>query len=172
MTRLIWLFADSMLARSVKWYGQGLIRPIEPMTCLPATKIEDCFRYMQKGQHIGKIVVTMPENSEGLRLASTSPKIYLRPDKAYLLVGGLGGLGKAVSVWLVEHGARHLIYLGRSAGRSDSDKRFVAELASMGCSTQCFQGSVATLEDVQNAVKKASKPLAGVLQMSMVLRVS
>ncbi|KAI4158412.1 MAG: hypothetical protein LQ342_007453 [Letrouitia transgressa] len=161
---------QNMLARSVKWYGQGLIRPIEPMTCFPATKVEECFRYMQKGQHIGKIVITMPKNLEDLHLASINPKISLRPDKAYLLVGGLGGLGKAVSVWLVEHGARHLIYLGRSAGRSDSDKRFIAELALMGCSAQWFQGSVAIMEDVQNAVKKASKPIAGVLQMSMVLR--
>lgn len=142
------------------------------MTCFPATKVEECFRYMQKGQHIGKIVITMPKNLEDLHLASINPKISLRPDKAYLLVGGLGGLGKAVSVWLVEHGARHLIYLGRSAGRSDSDKRFIAELALMGCSAQWFQGSVAIMEDVQNAVKKASKPIAGVLQMSMVLRVS
>ena len=40
------------------------------------------------------------------------------PKAAYLLVGGLGGLGRAVSLWMAERGARHLTYLSRSAGDS------------------------------------------------------
>ena len=35
-------------------------------------------------------------------------------DASYLLTGGLGGIGLKMAHWLVEHGARHLILLGRS----------------------------------------------------------
>ena len=161
----------SMLTRSVAWYFKGSIRPLEPMVCFEATKIEECFRYMQKGQHIGKIIVTMPENPLNLTLTPGSQRLVLRSDRAVLLVGGLGGLGKAVSTWLVENGARHLIYLGRSAGQSQSDLAFVEELKSMGCSSQVFQGNVNNLEDVKRAIAEAVLPIGGVLQMSMVLKV-
>ncbi|XYI02620.1 non-ribosomal peptide synthase/polyketide synthase [Sorangium sp. So ce1128] len=39
----------------------------------------------------------------------------LRPDASYLITGGLGGIGLAVARWMVEHGARRLILMGRSA---------------------------------------------------------
>ncbi|HEY1348702.1 MAG TPA: type I polyketide synthase [Ktedonobacteraceae bacterium] len=39
----------------------------------------------------------------------------LRPDGSYLVTGGLGNLGLLVARWLVAHGARRLILLGRTA---------------------------------------------------------
>jgi acyl transferase domain-containing protein/acyl carrier protein len=42
--------------------------------------------------------------------AATPP---LRSDGTYLVTGGLGGLGAQVARWLVEHGARHLVLVGR-----------------------------------------------------------
>jgi acyl transferase domain-containing protein/NAD(P)-dependent dehydrogenase (short-subunit alcohol dehydrogenase family) len=37
-----------------------------------------------------------------------------RSDGAYLITGGLGGLGRTVARWLIERGARHLILLNRT----------------------------------------------------------
>lgn len=37
-----------------------------------------------------------------------------RPDGAYLITGGLGGLGLATARWMVDHGARRLILMGRT----------------------------------------------------------
>ncbi|HEY0993168.1 MAG TPA: amino acid adenylation domain-containing protein [Kofleriaceae bacterium] len=44
----------------------------------------------------------------------TDTKLALSADGAYLVTGGLGGLGLAAAERLVERGARHLILLGRS----------------------------------------------------------
>lgn len=95
-------------------------------------------------------------------------------DPAYLLVGGLGGLGKSVANWMVERGAsaRHLVFLSRSAGKTDEDKAFFAELASHGCSCQAVNGMVQDVESVRRAVKAANRPIKGVVHMAMVLRVS
>ena len=38
-----------------------------------------------------------------------------RPDAAYLVTGGLGGVGLEVARWLVGRGARHLVLVGRTA---------------------------------------------------------
>ncbi len=36
-----------------------------------------------------------------------------RPDAAYAITGGMGGIGQALAGWLLEQGARHVILLGR-----------------------------------------------------------
>ncbi|OBT45611.1 Type I Iterative Polyketide synthase (PKS) [Pseudogymnoascus sp. WSF 3629] len=35
-------------------------------------------------------------------------------DASYLLVGGLGGLGRAIARWMMQHGAKNIIFLSRS----------------------------------------------------------
>lgn len=136
-----------------------------------ATQLVDAFKFMQKGLHIGKIVVTLPEDPEQLDVTAVKQEFLLRPEASYLLVGGLGGLGKAISTWMVERGARNLIYLSRSAGRTESDQKFFRELEAQGCSVQAACGNVSDLEDVRRTVENAAAPIAGVMHMSMVLRV-
>jgi acyl transferase domain-containing protein len=59
------------------------------------------------------------------RGARTTPRLVRRPplgesevslsgDAAYLVTGGLGGLGMCVAAWLVDHGAKHLVLVQRS----------------------------------------------------------
>jgi hypothetical protein len=127
---------------------------------------------MQKGQHIGKIVVKIPKETNDFPANAVIHPLHLNPEASYFLIGGLGGLGRAVSTWLVECGATYLIYLSPSAGKSDEDKSFLQELSSQGCATQTFCGSVSCLADVRNAVDKAAKPVRGVIQLAMILRVS
>ena len=152
-------------------FRRGLIKPIQPLTLFEASHIEDAFRYMQKGQHIGKIVVRMATHTHQLQSTAKMQSLVLNPDASYILIGGLGGLGQSISSWMVEKGAKHLIFLSRSAGKSNKDQAFISELISQNCSVQVFTGSVANLHDVKNAVENAGRPVAGVLQMSMILKV-
>jgi hybrid polyketide synthase/nonribosomal peptide synthetase FtdB len=41
--------------------------------------------------------------------------VAIRPDGAYLVTGGFGGLGHLVARWLIRHGARTIVLLGRTA---------------------------------------------------------
>lgn len=126
---------------------------------------------MQKGQHIGKIVINMPETTQALRARPQPLEKRFSADASYLLVGGLGGLGRAISTWMVERGARHLIYLSRSAGSTPGDKAFFRELEAQSCNALAIAGSVNCTRDIQRAIELAEKPIAGVMQLSMVLRV-
>jgi hypothetical protein len=154
----------------ISLYTEGHIKPIAPITTFDGAKVEEAFRYMQQGAHIGKIVIRIPQDSNELPVTSRPQKLQLRGDAAYLLPGGLGGLGMAVSTWLVEAGAKHLIYISRSAGQKEEDQAFFRELAVQGCTVQAFPGDVTKFEDVENAIKCSSKPIRGVLQMAMVLK--
>ena len=92
------------MKKIVELYEQGHIKPIHPITQFESSKVEDAMRFMQKGSHIGKIVVTMPENQEELPTKSEKPIFEPRKNASYLLVGGLGGLGQAIAVWMAEAG--------------------------------------------------------------------
>ena len=160
------------MQKFLRLYEEGGIQPIKPIKIFDAVEVEDAFRYMQKGTHMGKVVVRMPADTEDLTATAAPKELVLRSDASYLMIGGLGGLGQSVSTWMAEHGATNLVYLSRSAGTTERDKAFVKELEGYGCNVQMFAGSVSVLTDVENAVKNAAKPIAGVMQMSMVLRVS
>ncbi|KAI0889325.1 fatty acid synthase S-acetyltransferase [Annulohypoxylon maeteangense] len=166
MTRLI--------QSTLELYEKGAITSIQPLKIFPATETADAFRYMQKGQHIGRIGISLRNSPEDRGINFETSK---RPRSAnfensasYLLVGGLGGLGRAISAWMVDHGARELIYLSRSAGEGPSDGVFVNELKSMNCDVKLVKGDVTNLDDVAKAVSSATHPLKGIIQMSMVLR--
>ncbi|KAF7556654.1 hypothetical protein G7Z17_g1229 [Cylindrodendrum hubeiense] len=158
-----------LLKKVVQFYEDRLIKPLTPLKSFTADKVEDAFRYMQKGQHMGKIVVSMEED-ETLSIAQPRTKPIFKSDASYILVGGLGGLGRIVSSWMVEHGARNLVYLSRNAGANTVDESYLEELRSQGCTATTIQGSVTSLADVEKAVAAAPSPVKGILNMSMVLR--
>ena len=118
---------------------------------------------------MGKVLVRMPDKFDAIPTTAAKKTLELSSEKSYLLIGGLGGLGRAISTWMVECGARHFVYLSRSAG-SPKNAAFIKELEFQGCSVQLVAGSVANIEDVERAVSAALPPIGGVLQMSMVLR--
>lgn len=155
-------------------YRQGHVQPVRIERVVNAAAIQEAFRFMQQGKHIGKIVLQLRDEKGTLELGEIDTKkkggAQLDENASYLLVGGLGGLGRAMSVWMVNHGARNLTFLSRSAGKTQSDDDFVQEIGSMGCTVQLVQGDVTNADDVARAVEGALAPLKGIIQMSMVLR--
>lgn len=152
---------------------ENKIRPIRPIKVFHSDAILEAFRYMQQGLHLGKIVVSL-RDADGQ--VNVSQNVQRRTKQArfdgsssYLLIGGLGGLGRSISTWMVERGACHLIYLSRSAGSDQKHQEFAKELASMGCRADFVRGDVTRLEDVTKAVTYAQGRLKGILQLSMVL---
>ena len=115
---------------------------------------------------------TGDRDSQSLQTNGSSPKsIHFRSDACYLLVGGLGGLGRVISTWMVENGARTILFLSRSAKEGPETSPFFDELRAQGCEVLTFAGSVTNLSDVEAAVQQATRPVAGIMQMSAVMRV-
>jgi hypothetical protein len=163
--------ASRVLIRIMELCDQGKLRPISPMKTFEAAKVEEAFRYMQKGQHIGKIVVTIPQNQQALEADPARREMVLRGDRTYVFAGGLGGLGQSIATYLAEKGARHLIFFSRSATNfADSNPEFFKELESLGCKAQVISGSINDMCDVQKVIASAANPIAGVLQAAMVLQ--
>jgi NADP-dependent 3-hydroxy acid dehydrogenase YdfG len=82
----------------------------------------------------------------------------------------MGGLGKAIASWMVDNGEKSMIFLSRSAGQSNEDKALKAELEEAGCKVHCCAGDVSDADVVSSVVNNAPLPIAGVLQLAMVLK--
>ncbi|KAI8308564.1 Highly reducing polyketide synthase FUM1 [Colletotrichum sp. SAR11_240] len=164
-------FVGDMLERVIDLWTQGHIEPCIAST-FSAAEISQPFRQMQKSQHIGKIVVTLPEGAESQLLPTEAihKTLKLRHDRSYLFTGGLGSLGTVISSWLVEKGAKEIIFLSRSAGRLPEHASLAKELARLGCNATFVSGNVAKYDDVVRAIKTAKMPIGGVLHAAMALR--
>ncbi|GAP88125.1 putative polyketide synthase [Rosellinia necatrix] len=152
------------------YYRTGVLKPIQPIRVFDAADIEPAIRTMQKGQHIGKLVVRIPEDTSSIGASPARQKLTLRADASYLLVGGLGGLGRSIAMWMVENGAKNLIFISRSGGTKPHEIALLKALEGSGCTADVVMGSVTELDSVVRAVEQARAPIAGVIQLSMVLR--
>ena len=92
-------------------------------------------------------------------------------DATYLITGGLGGLGLAVAEWMVQHGARHLVLLGRS-GPSEAARNTVRELERTGARIVVEQADVSNfgrMEKIFADIDANLPPLRGVVHSAGVL---
>jgi NADPH:quinone reductase-like Zn-dependent oxidoreductase/NADP-dependent 3-hydroxy acid dehydrogenase YdfG/aryl carrier-like protein len=164
-----------------------ITRPVDPIAVFGAAEVESAFRLMQAGQHMGKIVISFEDDAQTVPLwrspstdRGTRPSVVqpvLDPDAVYLLAGGLGGLGRSLSRMLVDHGARKLCFLTRSAGASERPAvcDLIRDLRDGGAAqVLVLRCDVADKAAVRQAVSQCTGQLggrvAGVIQCAMVLR--
>ena len=167
---LIWLFR--ILERVLKWQQQGKIHPVQHIASLPAYRIDREFQSLKTNGQIEKPTITVFDDLSKIEATAERRILSLDTEAAYLLTGGFGGLGMALVNWLVEHGARTLVIISRSASQTDESKKFVVEMASLGCSIVPVNGKADSQEDLERAIAKVGRPIKGVVHMAMVLRVS
>lgn len=160
-----------MLEMFLKCAGEGSLRPIEPLTVFAATEVQQAFKFLENPGHIGKVVVTKAPNTP-LNVSLSTQVLTLDSEGTYILTGGVGGLGRAVATWMVGRGARHLTFLSRTSGISDTSKGIFNELETMGCSITAVAGRAESRQDVETAVRESKRPVKGVLHLAMVLEVS
>ncbi|KAI1098293.1 putative polyketide synthase [Jackrogersella minutella] len=159
---------------AMEYYSKGLTTPIQPVQAFTASQVADAFNEMKNNTQIRKIVVEVRSSVDSSSLVSAVEErvktVKFDRKASYILVGGLGGLGRQVAIWMAENGAGNLIFLSRSAGSTPGDQNFVRELEAIGASVQIFKGSVDSSDLVTSAVNGATYPVKGVVNMAMTLR--
>lgn len=150
-------------------YRSGEVAPV-PITAFPVSDIVKAYRYFSFKDRFGKVVVSLEDDGA---LIPVSPSKYITvfdPEKVYLLVGCLGGLGRSLSRWMLARGARNLVFLGRSGCDKPSARDLVSRLRTAGASVSVVRGDVSASSDVSEAIKACTatgKPIGGVVQAAM-----
>jgi NADP-dependent 3-hydroxy acid dehydrogenase YdfG/acyl carrier protein len=99
---------------------------------------------------------------------STKP---LNSEGAYLITGGLGGLGLKVAEWMVERGVRCLVLLGRTKPSSEQ-KEQVKKLQKEGAKVVLFQVDVSNptrVNEIFEKIKQDLPTLRGVIHAAGIL---
>ena len=106
------------------------------------------------------------------RLLTHNPTDTLfRPDGAYMVIGGLGGLGRYLMAWMVQKGARHLVTISRSGLDSPDANSLIAGIEALGAEIQVYKADArngAAVNDVMTEVRK-TRPIRGCFNMVLVL---
>ena len=104
-----------------------------------------------------------------MRLATRT--LEFRTNASYLIVGGLRGICGSLAMYMSLHGARHLIVMARTGCDDEISQGVVFQLKALGTEVTIVKGDVINTEDVERAFEEAPKPIAGVIQGVMLLRV-
>jgi myxalamid-type polyketide synthase MxaB len=154
---------QTMLGELMLLFKAGHLKPLARQV-FPITEAISAFRYMQQAKHIGKIVVTLPTTQ-------MDGSVQLHDDSTYLITGGLGGLGLLVANFLVKHGAKHLVLVGRSAA-SATVKNQIEKLEQAGAEIFVAGADVSEkkqLAQVLANIDQSLPPLRGIIHAAGIL---
>lgn len=96
----------------------------------------------------------------------------LSENATYLMVGCLGGLGRSLAKFMMEHGAKHFAFVSRSGEDSPQAARTVKLLREAGASAKVFRADASDEEAVRGVIAQvnAEQPISGVVHAAMVLK--
>jgi phthiocerol/phenolphthiocerol synthesis type-I polyketide synthase C len=161
--------AGALMQEITSFVARQRISPLPYETYGP-DRVSEAFRQMSQARHIGKIVISL----EGQPVPVTPPRHpepEFRADGAYLIAGGLGGLGLTTAEWMAGHGAGHLVLVGRRPA-SDAARQLVAGLRERGVSVTEVAADVTDGRQVREIIAMIETdlpPLRGVIHAAAVL---
>jgi NADPH:quinone reductase-like Zn-dependent oxidoreductase/SAM-dependent methyltransferase len=168
------------------------VKVLSPIKVNSVSDLGASVRLMQTGKHMGKLLLKLDfemvipvrqsyiENVEdpfadsGLQVQPRQPPApELKGDCSYLVIGGTGGLGKAILKHLVGLGAKRIVTLSRTGSDSQSMTDLVDEMLAVGVEVVVCKGSVTDEATLVSIKQQANRfPIRGIVQGAMVLQAS
>ena len=172
--------------------SKEIVQPIHSILNYGYSDLSEAFRVLRKGDHVGKVVLQAREddivpvsflstsNSEHWELIansqvipSTPKQFQFDPQVSYMLVGGLGGLGRSIAQWMVARGAKSMILLSRSGAQKPEAVQVVNEMRAAGATVTVYACDVADISRLRSIIEECTEtlpPIRGVIQAAMNLR--
>ncbi len=97
--------------------------------------------------------------------------VQISENASYLIVGGLGDLGREAAQWLIRNGARHLILTGRRELNADLESK-IQSLSSDGAVIRYFSLDIAdsaAMNDLFQEIRQDTPELKGIIHAAGVV---
>ncbi|EZG44526.1 putative polyketide synthase [Gregarina niphandrodes] len=156
-----------LLGNAVEWLHSQedgkTAGPLLPIKTFPVVsrgeEVVDAFRFLQRANHLGKVVVTFPSAvCEEARTGVT------------LVTGGLGSLGLVLGNWLVEEGVKRLVLCSRTGrARNPNEQDAVRFLQSLPSVTVETLGCDVADRDQVRLVLSSNAPVVAIFHCAGVL---
>ncbi len=159
-----------LLAKVFELTADGHL-PMPRSTHYPLTEAATAIRVMGGAQHTGKLLLEVPREGQSNVVVAPKDVPVFRNDGAYILTGGLGGLGLFLAEKMAEAGCGRIVLSSRS--RPSVKAQEIIELIRAGGSDIVVEsGDIAedgTAERLVKAATATGLPLRGVVHAAAVV---
>ncbi|KAI1824650.1 fatty acid synthase S-acetyltransferase [Xylaria intraflava] len=152
---------------------KGKLKYPAPIHVYSAPHVEDAFRYMQSGKNTGRIVIRVERDDVVTKFTRSPIDWSFEPDASYLIVGGLGGVGRSIASWMVGRGVKSLILPSRTGPKTQDAIDFIKELSQSGVNViapECDVSSAESLARLFDECSSTMAPIKGCINAAMVLQ--
>ncbi|CAF3471296.1 unnamed protein product [Rotaria socialis] len=160
-----WLRVHQLVEQGIE---NGVVQPLHS-NVFNANEIEQAFRFMSQGKHMGKVVIKVYD--EFRPLVRALRKTWFSPNKTYIITGGLGGFGLELTEWLVERGARNLILCSRSGVRTGYQLKKINYLETFfEAKISISKLNITNEKECEELISQCSIPIGGIFHLAAVLQ--
>ena len=163
---------QELLQETIDLWSNQDIHEARPTQVLDYGQLKEGLRLLQTGKSIGKITL-VPGTHPVSVIPPPFPPLELDANASFILAGGLGGIGRSIALRLARRGAKHIVFLSRSATVHEAGQETIAKLKLLGCTSHVFQCDVSNetrLLEVITRVRETLPPIKGCIQCSFVLK--
>ncbi|KAJ8122817.1 hypothetical protein ONZ43_g1083 [Nemania bipapillata] len=161
-----------ILNKSFNLIREGSVGLIKPTTVYKYSEMEKAFEIIQQDEYMGKVILkTYPDDLVPVIPRNPNP-VHLDHNATYVIVGGLGGIGRSLVLLLVQHGAKHIAFISRSGSAKPEAQATMDELKDLGVHAISYKCDVADPEafEATMALISAEMPrVKGAIHGAMVL---
>ncbi|KFA53738.1 hypothetical protein S40293_01625 [Stachybotrys chartarum IBT 40293] len=162
--RTLWA---QLMSETFSLYRGGKIRSFEPLRVFDVSETAQAFRYFSSRNRIGKIAINLENPDSTIVSQPLKHTTQLDGDKSYIMIGCLGGLGRTLSRWMLQRGAKNFTFLGRSGTDKEAARNLIEDLEQNGAQCTVVRGDVLSYRDVEAAVAASEGEIGGVVQAAM-----
>ncbi|RDW83796.1 uncharacterized protein DSM5745_04122 [Aspergillus mulundensis] len=156
----------------LRLFQQGILHPSRPVHVCPISDVHKAFSAMADGKTSGKTVLTISPEAIVPTITTRHPTYTFSADATYVLAGAFGGIGRCITRWLVERGARNLLLLSRSGPSTPAAHELVESLRANEVTIQTPPSNIADATALRLTLQNSRTslpPIRGCIQAAMVL---
>ncbi|MCJ1283507.1 hypothetical protein MMC26_002837 [Xylographa opegraphella] len=149
------------------------IKLTEPFEAFDLADIDRAFQAAQETPSSTALLYANRNPEKALKSALIYKKAtrLLTGDGTYIVIGGLGGLGRFVCRWMVENGAKRIIAISRSGIKSNEARQTWEDIKAMGITFEAIRADACDRKAMSEALSGIRKTgtLKGIINMVMLL---
>ena len=145
--------------------------PLPAITEYPLAEAATAIRVMSGAEHTGKLVLTVPHTGESRAVVPPEQAPVFRDDGAYIVTGGLGGLGLFLATGMAEAGCGRIVLTARS-NPTPKARQAIERIRAIGVDIVVECGNIAEADTAARVVAAATAtglPVRGVLHAAAVV---
>ncbi|OFJ53144.1 sulfolipid-1 biosynthesis phthioceranic/hydroxyphthioceranic acid synthase [Mycolicibacterium grossiae] len=145
--------------------------PLPATTHHPIHDAATAVRLVGGAGHTGKVVLDVPRKGRSIAVLPPEEVPTFRADGAYVITGGMGGLGLFLAEQMAKGGAGRIVLNGRSAPSAEA-LATIDRVTAAGATVEVVRGDAAEADTARRLVEAATStglPVRGVLHAAAVV---